>query len=54
MKNIAPPADAIAAVTHSNPYPWYATLRGGPALAFDEGRQLWIASRADVDRKSVV
>ena len=29
------PADAIAAVTHCNPYPWYASLRSGPALVFD-------------------
>lgn len=51
MNNTASPADAIAAVTHSNPYPWYATLRGGPALAFDESRQLWVASHAEVVRE---
>lgn len=48
MQNTAPPADAIAAVTHPNPYPWYAQLRSGPALVFDPRLKLWIASRADV------
>ena len=43
--------DAIAAVTHPNPYPWYAALRAGPALVFDPGLRLWIASRAEVVRE---
>src|SRR5688572_17980157 len=46
--NIDPPTDAIAAVTHPDPYPWYARLREGPALARDERLGLWIASRAEV------
>ncbi|WP_431274123.1 hypothetical protein ACQ858_18930 [Variovorax ureilyticus] len=50
MTRTAPPGDAIAAVTHPNPYPWYAALRSGPALVRDERLQLWIASRADVVR----
>jgi cytochrome P450 len=50
MKNTAP-LDAIAAVTHPNPYPWYASLRNGPALAFDPGLRLWVASRAEVVRE---
>ncbi|MFC5610067.1 cytochrome P450 [Variovorax soli] len=41
------PADAIAAVTHPDPYPFYARLRDGPALVFDPALRLWIASRAD-------
>jgi cytochrome P450 len=48
--DIAPPADAIAAVTHPDPYPWYAVLRQGPALVYDEGLRLWVASRAEVVR----
>ncbi len=44
--DIAPPADVIAAATHADPYPWYAMLREGPALVFDDALQLWIASRA--------
>jgi cytochrome P450 len=48
--DIAPPADAIAAVTHPDPYPWYAVLRQGPALIYDEGLRLWVASRAEVVR----
>ncbi|MBO9516168.1 MAG: cytochrome P450 [Variovorax sp.] len=51
MTCLAPPADAIAAVTHPNPYPWYAALRRGPALVRDERLGLWIASRADVVRE---
>jgi cytochrome P450 len=49
--DIAPPADAIAAVTHPDPYPWYAVLRQGPALVYDEGLRLWVASRAEVVRE---
>lgn len=51
MTHLAPPTDAIAAVTHANPYPWYAALRSGPALVRDERLRLWIASRADVVRE---
>jgi cytochrome P450 len=51
MKQSAPPADAIAAVTHPNPYPWYATLRSGAPLVFDERLRLWVASRAEVVRE---
>lgn len=51
MTYLAPPTDAIAAVTHANPYPWYAALRSGPALVRDERLRLWIASRADVVRE---
>lgn len=50
MTRTTPPGDAIAAVTHPNPYPWYAALRSGPALVRDERLRLWIASRADVVR----
>ncbi|WP_068678900.1 MULTISPECIES: cytochrome P450 [unclassified Variovorax] len=47
-QHIDPPADAIGAVTHPDPYPWYARLREGPALARDERLRLWVASRAEV------
>lgn len=47
-QHIDPPADPIAAVTHPDPYPWYARLREGPALARDERLRLWVASRAEV------
>jgi cytochrome P450 len=53
MNSSAPPADAIAAVTHADPYPWYARLRAGPALARDDALGLWIASRADVVREAL-
>ena len=42
------PADPVAAVTHADPYPYYAALRDGPPLAWNEKLRLWVASRADV------
>ena len=44
----AMPADPVAAATHADPYPYYATLRDGPPLAWNEKLRLWVASRADV------
>jgi cytochrome P450 len=44
------PADPIRAVTHPDPYPYYAALRKGPALIRDEGLKLWVAARADTVR----
>ena len=40
------PTDPIAAVTHRDPYPYYAALVDGPPLAFDATLGLWVASRA--------
>ncbi|QNK69905.1 cytochrome P450 [Variovorax sp. PAMC26660] len=42
------PVDPVAAATHADPYPYYASLRAGPALAWNEKLRLWVASRADV------
>lgn len=42
------PADPVAAATHADPYPYYATLREGPPLAWNDALRVWIASRADV------
>lgn len=42
------PSNAIAAVTHADPYPWYAALRGSRPFFFDEGLKLWVASSAEV------
>ncbi|WP_432732027.1 cytochrome P450 [Variovorax sp. W6] len=42
------PADPVAAATHAAPYPYYATLRDGPPLVWNEKLRLWVASRADV------
>ncbi|SDZ72028.1 Cytochrome P450 [Variovorax sp. YR266] len=42
------PADPVAAVTHADPYPYYAALRDGPPLAWNEKLRLRVASRADV------
>ncbi|MCR6480038.1 cytochrome P450 [Variovorax sp. ZS18.2.2] len=42
------PADPVAAVTHADPYPFYAELRAGPPLVWNERLRVWVASRADV------
>lgn len=43
---VPPPADPVQAVCHTDPYPYYAGLRGGPPLAFDPGLGLWVAASA--------
>jgi cytochrome P450 len=47
-QNQGTPADPVAAVTHADPYPYYAALREGPPLAWNDRLGLWVASRADV------
>ncbi|MBT2336167.1 cytochrome P450 [Variovorax paradoxus] len=42
------PHDPVAAVTHADPYPFYAALRAGPPLVWNETLRLWVASRAEV------
>ena len=42
------PIDPVAAATHADPYPFYAALRDGPPLVWNERLRLWVASRADV------
>lgn len=42
------PTDPLQAVTHGDPYPFYARLRAGPPLAYDAALGLWVASRAQV------
>jgi cytochrome P450 len=42
------PADPVAAATHADPYPYYATLREGPPLTWNDALRVWVASRADV------
>jgi len=44
------PADPIHAVTHPNPYPYYAALCKQPPLVRDETLKLWVAARADTVR----
>jgi hypothetical protein len=41
-----PPAHALAAPSHPQPYGWYADLRRIRPLFFDEGLDLWVASGA--------
>ncbi len=42
------PIIILNAACHPDPYPYYASLRAGPDLAFDAGLKCWIASRAAV------
>ena len=46
----AHPADPLQAVTHPDPYPYYATLRRRPPLVRDDTLKLWIAARASTVR----
>ena len=39
-----PPAHAVEAVTHADPYPWYQQLRQERPLYFDDSLKLWVAS----------
>jgi cytochrome P450 len=41
------PADPLAAVTHENPYPYYAGLAARNPFYFDEAIGLWIATSAE-------
>jgi len=45
------PINALAAVQHVNPYPYYATLRQGANLTFDTSLNLWLAAKASVIRQ---
>lgn len=40
------PSHALDAVTHSDPYPWYAQLRAQAPLSFDAALGLWVAADA--------
>src|SRR5262245_55050599 len=40
------PQDPIAAVTHPDPYAYYADLASRKPLYYDEGLRLWVASSA--------
>jgi cytochrome P450 len=40
------PTNPIDAVTHRDPYPYYARLLAGPPLQYDPELRLWVASRA--------
>lgn len=42
-----PPKNALDAVTHANPYPYYDGLLALQGLQFDAGLGLWIAAGAD-------
>lgn len=48
MNTLASPGDPIAAVTHPDPYAYYASLVQGPALVFDKRLRLWVAAKASV------
>ncbi|VVE88187.1 cytochrome P450 [Pandoraea bronchicola] len=42
--SVPPPANALAAVTHPNPYPYYASLAERRPFDFDASLGLWIAA----------
>lgn len=42
----AEPASALEAVTHGDPYPYYARLAARPSLVRDDALRLWIAASA--------
>ncbi len=44
MHDLTWPADPLAAVTHADPYPYYAALAARPTLDYDERLQLWVAA----------
>lgn len=44
------PADPLQAVTHRDPYPYYATLRQQAPLTRHDRLNLWIAARASTVR----
>lgn len=44
------PADPLQAVTHPDPYPYYATLRRQAPLVRHDALKLWIAARASTVR----
>lgn len=46
----ATPADPLQAVTHPDPYPYYATLRQHPSLVRHDALKLWVAARASTVR----
>ena len=46
------PTDPLQAVTHPNPYPYYAELRERGPLVRDETLNLWVAAPATTARTS--
>jgi cytochrome P450 len=51
MHDEAIPADPIAAVTHPDPYPYYAALASCPTLVHDGRLGLWVAAHPDLVRE---
>src|SRR5689334_9405587 len=47
MTAYLPPQNPIAAVTHANPYPYYAELVTQKPLYYDDGLGMWVASGAE-------
>lgn len=45
--SLTPPPDPIAAVTHSDPYPFYADLVKNKPMYYDTQLGVWVASSAD-------
>nr|WP_311526823.1 hypothetical protein [uncultured Ralstonia sp.] len=45
--DIAPPADALQAVVHADPAPYYAELAATRPFAFDAALGWWVAASAE-------
>ncbi len=50
MKPMSPPADALAAVSHADPYPYYAALAQARPPVHDAGLGLWVCAHPDTVR----
>ncbi|HEV8141500.1 MAG TPA: cytochrome P450, partial [Methylomirabilota bacterium] len=46
VRRVTPPSDPVAAVTHPDPYAYYADLVAHRPLYRDESLGLWVASSA--------
>jgi len=51
--SIAPPADALAAVTHPDPYPFYRRLADERPVSFDAGLGLWVVAGSRACREAL-
>jgi cytochrome P450 len=53
LASIAPPADALAAVTHPDPYPFYRRRAEERPVSFDAGLDLWVVAGSRACREAL-
>jgi cytochrome P450 len=51
--SIAPPADALAAPSHPDPYPWYRQLAADQPVGFDASLRLWVVAGGAACREAL-